>query len=95
MTIYKHQIPERQVLSYAYGRKDEIVEKMNQLTLELGVVHGIIDVFEKKVCRYCNGLQTIMKPIVGCEFDGPRQQKCEACDGTGKPQSSEKVVNNA
>lgn len=42
MTIYKHQIPERQVLSYAYGRKDEIVEKMNQLTLELGVVHGII-----------------------------------------------------
>jgi len=91
MTIYKHHTPERQVLDFAYSRKDAIVEQMDQLTLELSAIHRVIDQFEKTVCRHCNGLRYIMKPIEGCECDGPRQHKCDYCDGTGKPQSSEKV----
>ena len=87
-TIYKNNLPERQVLSFAYQRQQEIEKQIEQLNLEFQMWQRIRLGFEDLVCPVCNGARIIMKPIEGCECDGPRQHDCEACNGAGKPKAS-------
>ena len=82
--IYKHVIPERRILNFAYIRQKEIDEQVEQLQLERELMQMILDKFDTCVCPDCKGAGHIMKPIPGCECDGPRMHTCEACQGKGK-----------
>jgi len=81
--IYEHQIPHRRMLNFAYGRICEIDEQVKQLQLEKELMQTILEKFEPLVCPDCMGDGHIMKPIKGCELDGPRLHHCETCDGKG------------
>jgi len=82
--IYKHEIPERRMLNFAYARKKEINEQIEQLEMERDLMQMIMDKFDPDVCQKCKGAGHTMKPIPGCEYEGPRMHKCERCRGTGK-----------
>lgn len=84
--IYAHKKPNDRMLSWARGRRDEIKEAIQQLQLEDGLMVQIIGKFEKDVCSVCQGEGSVMRPIPGCECDGPRMHRCDACKGTGEPQ---------
>lgn len=82
--IYEHQILERQILEFASGRIDEIDFQIEQLQLEKVLMADILDTYKLRVCPDCLGEGHIMKPIPGCECDGPRMHACEVCKGKGK-----------
>lgn len=83
--IYQHQSLALRTLGYAQQRINEIDELVKQLSLERGVMAGIIEAFDPLVCPTCHGHGHVMRYIEGCECDGPRQHKCDRCNGTGKP----------
>lgn len=82
--IYEHEIPERRMLNFAHVRQNEIDEQIKQLQMERELMQMILDKFDTTVCPACKGAGHIMKPIPGCECDGPRMHKCEKCGGVGK-----------
>ena len=82
-TIYKHHNPDYSTLSFAQARQREINSQIEQLALEKQMWQRIIESTRKNVCPECSGEGVIMKPIEGCEVDGPRMHKCTKCDGTG------------
>jgi len=82
-TIYEHHKPNYRLYAWARGRMDEIDEQMRQLKLERGLMEAIAADCKAKHCPDCDGEGIVMKPIKGCECDGPRQHTCERCNGTG------------
>lgn len=81
--IYEHQIPYRRMINFADVRIREINKQLKQLQLEKQLMQMIFEKFEPLVCPDCMGEGHIMKPIPGCEIDGPRLHHCETCDGKG------------
>lgn len=87
-TIYSHHKPNYRMQSWAYARRTEVRKAIEQLQLEEELMTRIIADYAAKACPVCLGAGNVMKPIAGCECDGPRQHTCEMCKGTGEPQSS-------
>lgn len=87
-TIYGYQKPDRRVLNFAYGRQQEIKKQIEQLQLEHDLMQRILDQFDPLVCPTCKGEGSVMRPIPGCECDGPRMHTCDTCAGTGKPSNA-------
>lgn len=83
-TIYEHQRPKRRIINFTYARTKEIDKQIEQLQLERDLMQEILDKYEPLVCQDCLGEGSIMKPIEGCECDGPRLHQCETCKGTGE-----------
>lgn len=84
-TIYSHQKPNNRILDWAYNRQHEIDKLIEQLQLERDLMQMILDKFDPLVCPTCKGSGHVMRPIPGCEYDGPRMHKCDTCNGTGEP----------
>lgn len=82
-TIYSHQKPNYRLYTWARERMREIDEQAEQLKLERGLMETIAADCKAKHCPECDGEGIVMKPIKGCECDGPRQHTCERCNGTG------------
>ena len=82
--IFEHMNKPRRVPHFAGCRITEIDKQIEQLTLERELMLMIHEKFEVELCPYCGGDGHIMKPIKGCECDGPRMHSCEVCNGTGK-----------
>jgi hypothetical protein len=82
-TIYAHQRPNYRLYTWARERMREIDEQISQLTLERGLMETVAADCKAKHCSDCDGEGIVMKPIPGCECDGPRQHTCERCKGTG------------
>jgi DnaJ-class molecular chaperone len=83
-TIYAHHKPNYRMGAWAYSRRAEIREAVAQLQLEEALMTRIIADYAAKSCPACLGAGNVMKPIPGCECDGPRQHTCELCNGTGE-----------
>jgi len=73
----------KRIIRYAAFRIKDIDEQTKQLKLEKELMETIISRFETDVCPDCRGDGHIMKPIEGCECDGPRMHSCETCNRTG------------
>lgn len=82
-TIYEHHKPNYRLYAFARGRMAEIDKQIRQLKLERGLMEIVVADCKAKVCPDCDGEGIVMKPIKGCECDGPRQHTCETCNGTG------------
>lgn len=82
--IYDHQNQNTIVLNYASARISEIQDQIRQLQAEHHMYDSIIKRFQDTVCSSCSGQGIIMRPIPGCECDGPRQHTCGICGGTGQ-----------
>lgn len=78
-TIYRHMKLEARTIDYAGRRICEIDNQMDQLKLERELLLDIQTRYRTYVCPTCAGQGTIMKPIEGCECDGPRQHPCPTC----------------
>lgn len=83
--IYSHQRPTEQLLNWCGSRRVQIDKEIEQLKLEANLMTMIMDKFVADVCNECGGSGHIMKPIPGCECDGPRMHTCDKCKGTGMP----------
>ncbi len=82
-TIFaQYNIP-RRVIGHADARIYDINEQIKQLTLEKELMETIVNRFKGDLCPACVGDGYIMKPIPGCECDGPRMHACEKCNRTG------------
>lgn len=82
-TIFtQYNIP-RRVIGYARSRIHDINEQLEQLALEKELMETIVNRFKGDLCPDCGGNGHIMKPIPGCECDGPRMHMCETCNRTG------------
>lgn len=82
-TIFEQFNMPKRVIRYAGCRIVDIDEQIKQLTLERELMETIVTRFEVDVCPHCYGNGHIMKPIEGCECDGPRMHPCEECNRTG------------
>ena len=78
-TIYRYMKPEARAIDYPGRRISEIDEQISQLTLEREMMVDIRNLYSALVCRMCAGQGHIMKPVEGCECDGPRMHPCPAC----------------
>jgi hypothetical protein len=83
-TIYRHHRPNYRVVSWALNRRAEIAKAIEQLQLEDELMQRLAEDYKAKACPTCWGEGSVMKPIPGCECDGPRQHKCDTCNGTGE-----------
>ena len=83
-TIFNHQKMPYRLVNWARLRKKELGEQIAQLQLESELMAATIARFEGDLCGDCGGAGNVMKPIKGCECDGPRQHTCETCKGTGR-----------
>jgi hypothetical protein len=72
---------EARTIDYAVRRIREIDDQIEQLRLEREMMVNVRDLYLAMVCPTCKGQGTIMKPIEGCECDGPRQHPCPSCKG--------------
>jgi DnaJ-class molecular chaperone len=87
-TIYGHLKPNYRLFHWARSRQDEIKKEIDQLNLETGLLDQVVADCKEKVCPTCMGEGVVMKPIPGCECDGPRQHTCDTCKGSGTPVAS-------
>jgi len=66
------------------GKRIYVIEKtVKELTAEKSALEFAREKLELLVCKSCRGSGNVMRLIKGCECDGPRQQTCPDCYGTG------------
>jgi len=77
--------PHYEVLCFSGSRVKEIDREIDRLKNEKAIHEKIIAQFEPLVCQTCYGEGYVMRPVKGCECDGPRMHVCHTCSGGEKP----------
>lgn len=87
--IFQHQKPNERIVSWATRRREEIRKQLAALGTEDVMLSDILARVKPLVCHVCDGEGYVMRPIPGCECDGPRMTKCTTCKGTGNPTTAD------
>lgn len=86
-SVYTYLKPNARALSWLEQRRYELRKQIEALEQEHALMTDMAKLYAARNCKVCGGEGTVMRLIEGCECDGPRSHKCEACKGTGEPSS--------